>query len=184
MPKSRRSRSPLAASATRACWGVACQNAQASLTARRCPHHLARAIGVRLHRRRSATGIPHPTPRATDIRKRSYATVIDQRTPSATDRRTTVDSFARARRRAGCRSDRTCQRSSFGYGLRAPQRLRVSCAAPIERDDVRVLPAAKIAAILRAASGVSYTRLLGRGIGKRSSEQDRTTLPNLPGTRH
>ena len=64
------------------------------------------------------------------------------------------------------------------------QRSRVSCAAPIDRNDVRVLPAAKIATILLAASGVSYTRLLGRGSGKRSSEPDRTTLTTPPGTRH
>ena len=50
------------------------------------------------------------------------------------------------------------------YGLRLAQRLRVSCAVPIDRNDVRVLPDAKIATILLAASGVSYTRLLGRGM--------------------
>ena len=64
------------------------------------------------------------------------------------------------------------------------QRSRVSCAALIERNDVRALPDVKIATILLAACGVSYTRLLGRGISERSSEPDRMTLTNLHGTRH
>ena len=68
--------------------------------------------------------------------------------------------------------------------MRAAQRSRVSCAALLDRNDLEALPDAKIAAILPAACGVSYTRLLGRGIAKGESEHDRTTLTTPPSTRH
>ena len=49
-----------------------------------------------------------------------------------------------------------------GIALRPPNALPLSCAAPIDRNHSRVLPAFKKGTISRPHSGVSYSGGLGR----------------------
>ena len=104
------------------------------------------------------------TPRATGSRKHSRATALAQPTPSATGMRTTLDTFDVREAARGEPKTQSAGDRALRSGCVRPNDSRVSCAALIERDNVRVHLDAKIALILRPRSGVGYTRLLGRGI--------------------